>query len=120
MAAFDALVAGRGGTLEGHEQTTAMEMRTSAATRARYCGATTRTGGRCRKAAGWGTSHPGRAYCRLHAGSTPSHQKAAAEAEAVEFARGALGSELAQDPLEALLQAVRLASGTVAYWRLEV
>jgi hypothetical protein len=35
----------------------------------------------------------------------------------LEFAVGALGAEVSLDPLEALLQGVRIASGQVAYWR---
>jgi hypothetical protein len=40
-----------------------------------------------------------------------------AQGEALDFARGALGAEASDDPLEAMLQSVRLASGVVTYWR---
>lgn len=38
------------------------------------CAARTRSGGTCGRPAGWGTSHPGVGRCKLHGGSTPSHQ----------------------------------------------
>ncbi|MEL6705522.1 MAG: HGGxSTG domain-containing protein [Bacteroidota bacterium] len=37
----------------------------------KLCGAKTRSGGRCRKTAGWGTDHPGTGKCRLHGGASP-------------------------------------------------
>lgn len=47
------------------------------------CGATTKqTGAPCTQPAGWGTSHPGIGRCKLHGGSTPSHEVAAKEAQA--------------------------------------
>lgn len=83
----------------------------------RYCDARTRSGGTCRRPAGWGTPHPRRGRCKLHGGSTRSQCEHVAQEEALDFARNALGAEVDDDPLEAMLQAVRLASGTVAYWR---
>jgi hypothetical protein len=51
------------------------------------CGATRKGGGTCRKPAGWGTPvQVGR--CRLHAGSTPTHRKAARQ----ELARRAVAA----------------------------
>lgn len=38
----------------------------------KYCGARRRSGGTCRKPAGWGTKHTGYGTCKLHGGSTPS------------------------------------------------
>lgn len=35
------------------------------------CGAKTRSGGVCKKQAGWGTDHLGEGRCRLHGGATP-------------------------------------------------
>jgi hypothetical protein len=64
--------------------------------------------------------HPGRGACKLHGGSTPNGIKHAQREEALDFARYALGAEAANDPLDALLQAVSLASGAVAYWRLQL
>jgi hypothetical protein len=93
---------------------------TPAAAMTRYCGGRTRSGTKCKRPAGWGTDHLGRGRCKLHGGSTPSHRKAAAAEEALEFARGALGSELDVGPLDALLLAVRLAAGSVAYYRLKL
>jgi hypothetical protein len=56
----------------------------------------------------------------LHGGCTPDHIKHAARQEAREFVVGALGHEMDIDPLDAALMAVRLAAGTVAYWRLSI
>jgi hypothetical protein len=101
------------------EQGTAMENRKRALP-ANQCGARTRSGDECRKSAGWGTPHPGRGRCSLHGGCTPDHVKHAARQEAMEFVVGALGHEMDVDPLEAALMAVRLAAGTVAYWRMSI
>lgn len=43
------------------------------------CGGKTSSGGRCKQAAGWGTSHPGVGTCKLHLGSTANHVKAASK-----------------------------------------
>jgi hypothetical protein len=83
----------------------------------RHCEATTRSGGTCRRPAGWGTPHPRRGRCKLHGGCTPAQVAHEEQAAAIDFARGALGAEVSDDPLEAMLQSVRLASGIVAYWR---
>ena len=46
--------------------------------RDRFCGGAKRQGeGTCTRPAGWGTSHPGFGRCKLHGGSTPSHETAA-------------------------------------------
>lgn len=42
------------------------------------CGARSRQGRRCVQRAGWGTTHIGIGACKLHGGSTPNHQIAAA------------------------------------------
>lgn len=88
----------------------------------RKCGATKRQGerGKCSKGAGWGTSHPGYGACKLHGGSTPSGIKAAAAEQAREFAVGMLGHEADVDPLSSALQAVRLAAGATAYYRVQL
>jgi hypothetical protein len=86
----------------------------------RHCEAKTRSGGLCRRPAGWGTPHPRRGRCKLHGGSTPAQIAHEAQGEALDFARGALGAEVSDDPLEAMLQSVRLASGVVAYWRVKL
>jgi len=85
-----------------------------------YCDAKTRSGGKCRRPGGWGTDHVGAGRCKLHGGSTRNHRRAARRAEALDFAVGALGAEVACDPLEALLQSVRIASGQVVYWRVRL
>jgi len=42
------------------------------------CGAKTRSGGKCKQAAGWGTDHAGVGCCKLHGGSLPNHRASAA------------------------------------------
>jgi hypothetical protein len=64
--------------------------------------------------------HPGRGACKLHGGSTPNGIKHAQREEALAFARNTVRAEVADDPLDAWLQAVRLASGAVAYWRVQL
>jgi hypothetical protein len=86
----------------------------------RTCDAKACHGGGCRRPAGWGTSHRGRAPCRLHGGCLPNVVARYEQQAALDFAINALGAEVDDEPLEAMLQAVRLASGTVAYWRRRV
>lgn len=86
----------------------------------RYCEARTRAGGKCRRPAGWGTSHPSVGRCKLHGGSSPNGIKAANREQALRFARGTLGAEVAATPLDALEQSVRLAAGIVDYYRHEI
>jgi hypothetical protein len=38
------------------------------------CGCKRRDGGRCQRPAGWGTGHPRIGACKLHGGSTPTHE----------------------------------------------
>jgi len=79
------------------------------------CNAKARHGGRCRRPAGWGTCHKGRGPCRLHGGQLPNVIRHHAREQAIDFAREHLGSEIDDDPLEAMLQGVRIASGIVAF-----
>jgi len=47
----------------------------------RLCGGPKRNGeGLCTRPAGWGTGHPGYGRCKLHGGSTPTHEKAGQKA----------------------------------------
>ena len=39
------------------------------------CGAKTRTGGRCAKSAGWGTTHPGAGRCKRRATMTTDNAR---------------------------------------------
>lgn len=89
----------------------------------RKCGAQKRQGERgrkCAKGAGWGTSHPGFGLCKLHGGNSPSGIKSAAREQARLFAVGMLGHEADVDPLSSVLQAVRLAAGATAYYRVQL
>lgn len=75
-----------------------------------------RKGKRCVKTAGWGTDHSGYGPCKYHMGSTPAVSNNAHKQMAVDYARSIAG-ELDLNPVEALLWAVRLGAGTVAYWQ---
>lgn len=78
------------------------------------CGAKTRTGGKCQKTAGWGTSHPGAGRCKLHGGSTTNGELHGN----LELARRdavVMGAPLPIDPHEAILQAIHIAAGEVRY-----
>lgn len=71
---------------------------------------TKQTNGRCRKTAGWGTDHQGVGACKLHGGSTPSHE---ARARGVMLATS-IGELIAEcrpdavdlDPVDGLLEVV--------------
>jgi hypothetical protein len=81
------------------------------------CGGEKRQGGGpCTQPAGWGTPHPGTGRCKLHAGNTASHVKAAQE----EQARAAVvtyGLPRDISPTEAILEEVRWTAGHVAWLR---
>lgn len=69
-----------------------------------------RRGQPCERPAGLGTSHPGVGRCRWHGGETREGLMEASWAVAHAFAR-----ELECTPWEALLKAVRIAAGRVAF-----
>lgn len=78
------------------------------------CGAKTRTGGKCQKTAGWGTTHTGAGRCKLHGGSTANGELHGN----LELARRdavVMGAPLPIDPHEAILQAIHIAAGEVQY-----
>jgi hypothetical protein len=85
-----------------------------------YCNAKKRRGGRCHLPAGWGTPHVGRGPCRKHLGNAPNVVRHHTAVMAIDFARGTMAEETATDPLQAMLQSVRLASGIVRYWRRQI
>lgn len=78
------------------------------------CGAKTRTGGRCGKAPGWGTSHLGAGRCKLHGGNTPTGELSGnlqlARRDAI-----VMGAPLPIDPHDAILQAIHITAGEVRY-----
>lgn len=77
------------------------------------CGARKRQGeGRCQRPAGWGTDHVGFGTCKLHGGRMPTHEVAAARAEASSHLAV---SGIPVDPATALLRCVQLAAGQVEY-----
>lgn len=92
----------------------------TAVTRA-ICGAATKGTGRpCTRPAGWGTSHPSVGRCKLHGGSTPDHVLSSERELARRFTVGMLGGESDTDALGSLVLAVRLAAGTVTYYRAQL
>lgn len=75
-----------------------------------YCGATSkRTGAPCRMRRGFRTSHPGTGNCWLHFGATPNGAKAA-QREAAENVLRTLRIASTLEPIQALFEAVRVAS----------
>lgn len=86
-----------------------------------YCGAkTVSTGKPCKRAAGAGTSHPGRGRCSKHGGSTPMQIRKNAREAVYEFVHGQMGYTEKIDPLDAAMFAVECAVGAVHYWRLQM
>jgi hypothetical protein len=90
------------------------------------CGGRTRTGGLCRRPAGWGTAHAGVGSCKLHGGSTPNHQAHAGrllleQAESTALAElHRAGVELLGNPLETLSQITAEAQAWQAILRAQV
>jgi hypothetical protein len=72
------------------------------------CGAATRSGGRCKLAAGQGTDHPGYGSCKYHLGATANGRKHAQELAALDIRDEALatleasGYQPVTDPVTAL------------------
>ena len=81
---------------------------------AQLCGAKTRSGGSCRRPAGWGTDHPGYGRCKLHGGATPSGRKAA-QREQARQAVELYGLPVETDPHQALLDEVQRTAGHVEW-----
>src|SRR6185437_11369205 len=75
--------------------------------------------GPCTRPAGWGTDHPGIGKCKLHGGSTPTHQRAA-ELEIARRECDRLGIQIEVDPGEALMQELWETAGNVAFYRAQV
>lgn len=79
-----------------------------------HCGADKRGGGTCDQPAGWGTGHLGVGSCKLHGGCTPNHELAGR----VTLARremAVMGRPLDIDPIEAILECIRITAGEVQY-----
>ena len=75
------------------------------------CGAKKRSGGTCQNFAGQATDHPGYGQCSRHGGATESGRKSASRQKALDTARRYAITEVAIDPMEAMLSAIRLAAG---------
>jgi hypothetical protein len=84
------------------------------------CGAAKASGGECGHTAGWGTKHAGVGRCRYHGGSSPNGELASERELARRFTVGMLGAESDTDALGSLVLAVRLAAGTVTYYRAQL
>jgi hypothetical protein len=83
------------------------------------CGAKKKNGEECRAFAGQGTDHHGVGRCKYHGGSTPSHQTAAAKAEA-ERKMVTMGAPTNVSPAAALMGVLRATAGHVAWLATEV
>lgn len=83
------------------------------------CGANGRSGNPCARPAGWGTDHVGIGRCKLHGGSTPSHQRSAAIARA-EQACDTLGIPIETDGISALTNRLWEAEGDLCFYREQV
>ena len=81
----------------------------------RLCGAQTRSGGACRRPAGWGTGHVGAGTCKLHSGRSRSGEVAGRRALARRLLAdlGVLGVPVATDPVSALEGLLDEANGNV-------
>lgn len=83
----------------------------------KHCGAKRRqSDGTCTRPAGWGTSHVGQGPCKLHGGSTRSHDTHARKVEVTQRMLK-LGLPITIDAHRALLLAVHEAAGNVAFLR---
>jgi hypothetical protein len=75
-----------------------------------YCDAKKRRGGRCRLPAGWATPHEGRGPCKFHGGRLPNVVQHYAQEQAMDEAKKwGVGADV--DPLQAILETVRLSAG---------
>jgi hypothetical protein len=83
------------------------------------CGGKTRTGGKCKNAAGFKTSHPGRGRCAHHGGNTPTHVASDAKAQAAEAVK-TFGLPREIDPRDALLEEVYRTAGAVDWLHKQV
>lgn len=77
----------------------------------------------CTRPAGWGTSHPGIGFCKLHRGTTKLHTKAMEERQELLAARDKVklwGGKTDIHPAKALLDLVQWKASEVEYWRFRV
>jgi hypothetical protein len=81
------------------------------------CGATLRNGiGKCRRPAGWGSSHVGYGRCKLHGGNTRTQlQHAAAEEVRAEAVKMVMGTPIETAPEDALQLCIDITRGEVSY-----
>lgn len=75
-----------------------------------FCGANRRDGGKCRRAKGHGTEHPGIGRCSLHGGSTTTQRKNAAKQQAV-----LMGAPIEINPVDALYWCIKITAGEVEW-----
>jgi hypothetical protein len=76
-----------------------------------FCGANKRTGGTCKLAAGFRTSHYGIGKCIHHGGGTISHVKSAATQEL----RLLLGNPIEINPIDAILRCISIRNGEITW-----
>lgn len=73
--------------------------------------------GPCCLPRGWGTDHPGFGHCKFHSGNTPSGQVAAVK-EMMFKDMQVLGTPIAVDPHEGVLQEIHRTAGHIEWIRL--
>ena len=81
---------------------------------AALCGAKTRTGGTCKRVAGFGTSHVGAGRCKSHGGATRNGELSG-NLELAKRDLVVMGREIPIEPADAILLAIRITAGEVAY-----
>jgi len=81
---------------------------------ARFCGARTRSGGSCRRPAGWGTNHVGFGPCKLHGGCTPTVSRGAHRQAVEHRARAIIAAEGLEPVADPVAVMTRLAAEAVA------
>lgn len=84
--------------------------------RGRLCGGGTKSGGKCRRPAGWGTDHVGAGRCKLHFGNTRTAVVASANELVTLRARDALAKLGEPVPLLRPVARLQLLAGEVDQW----
>lgn len=80
-----------------------------------YCGALTRSGRSCGHRAGYDTDHLGVGRCKFHGGKTPNHN-VAAQPIMIRNAANRLGIPRQVEAAGALIEALYVAAGNVAFY----
>lgn len=84
-----------------------------------FCGASLRTGGKCKKGAGYSTRHVGWGLCADHGGNSPEANRNAALAES-QYLQRTFASSVATDPTQALVDELARTNGAVQWLQLQI